>query len=162
MYGDEALECQERIGPLISFHLSHIPGMTTFAEAPVIPYEGLESKNPLAFKRHQPDELVEGKTMRDRLRFSVAYLATLAGHSMHHECEAAATASALGLVDANTGNELIGWNTDQFLTNVYVATSIMLTILNMEGFTTGGLNFDAKVRRESFELLDPFMLTSGA
>jgi xylose isomerase len=77
--------------------------------------------------------------------------ATLAGHTMHHECEVAAAA---GTLDANTGDELIGWDTDQFPTSLYLATQVMLTVLKMGGFTTGGLNFDAKVRRESFEPVD--------
>jgi xylose isomerase len=87
--------------------------------------------------------------------------ATLAGHTMHHECEVAAAAGALGSIDANTGDELIGWDTDQFPTNLYLTTSVMLTVLNMGGFTTGGLNFDAKVRRESFEPVDLFYAHIG-
>jgi len=82
--------------------------------------------------------------------------ATLAGHTMHHECEVAAAAGALGSVDANTGDELIGWDTDQFPTSLYLTTQVMLVILKMGGFTTGGLNFDSKVRRESFEPIDLF------
>jgi len=87
--------------------------------------------------------------------------ATLAGHTMHHECEVAAAAGALGSIDANTGDELIGWDTDQFPTNLYLTTAVMLTVLNSGGFTTGGLNFDAKVRRESFEPLDLFYAHIG-
>ncbi|HWN93394.1 MAG TPA: xylose isomerase [Methylomirabilota bacterium] len=82
--------------------------------------------------------------------------ATLAGHSMQHELEVAAAAQALGSIDANTGDELLGWDTDQFPTNLYLTAQCMLTILNMGGFTTGGTNFDAKVRRESFEPEDLF------
>jgi xylose isomerase len=82
--------------------------------------------------------------------------ATLAGHSMQHELEVAGSAGALGSVDANTGDELIGWDTDQFPTSIYLTTQIMLTILKYGGLTTGGLNFDAKVRRESFEPVDLF------
>ena len=82
--------------------------------------------------------------------------ATLAGHTMRHEMQVAAAAGALGSVDANTGDELIGWDTDQFPTNIYLTTEIMLEVLKMGGFTTGGLNFDAKVRRESFEPVDLF------
>ncbi|HEY5894751.1 MAG TPA: xylose isomerase [Chthoniobacterales bacterium] len=87
--------------------------------------------------------------------------ATLAGHTMHHECEVAAAAGALGSIDANTGDELIGWDTDQFLTNVYQAAAVALVLLNIGGFTTGGLNFDAKVRRESFEPIDLFYAHIG-
>jgi xylose isomerase len=82
--------------------------------------------------------------------------ATLAGHTMFHECEVAAAAGALGSVDANRGDELLGWDTDQFPANIYETTAIMLTILKMGGLTTGGLNFDAKLRRESFEPVDLF------
>jgi xylose isomerase len=56
---------------------------------------------------------------------------------------------------------MIGWDTDQFPTNVYLSTQIMLTVLKMGGFTTGGLNFDAKVRRESFEPIDLFYAHIG-
>ncbi|MBV8899580.1 MAG: xylose isomerase [Verrucomicrobia bacterium] len=87
--------------------------------------------------------------------------ATLAGHSMAHECEVAAAAGALGSIDANTGDELIGWDTDQFPTSIYLTTQVMLTVLKMGGFTTGGLNFDAKVRRESFEPVDLFYAHIG-
>jgi xylose isomerase len=82
--------------------------------------------------------------------------ATLAGHSMRHEVEVAVNSGALGSIDANAGDELLGWDTDQFPTNIYLTTEIMLAVLRMGGFTTGGLNFDAKVRRESFEPVDLF------
>ncbi len=82
--------------------------------------------------------------------------ATLAGHSMWHEMEVAAAAGALGSIDANTGDELIGWDTDQFPTDIYMTTQMMLVLLRNGGLTTGGLNFDAKVRRESFEPVDLF------
>ncbi|MDR1480946.1 MAG: xylose isomerase [Planctomycetaceae bacterium] len=82
--------------------------------------------------------------------------ATLAGHSVEHELIYAASQGFLGSVDANTGDMLLGWDTDQFPTNVYETTKMMLVILDYGGFTTGGLNFDAKVRRESFEPIDLF------
>ena len=82
--------------------------------------------------------------------------ATLAGHTMQHELEVAAAAGALGSIDANTGDPLLGWDTDQFPTDVYLTTQCMLAILKMGGFSTGGVNFDAKVRRESFEPIDLF------
>ena len=82
--------------------------------------------------------------------------ATLAGHTMLHEMTVAIDANALGSVDANQGDELIGWDTDQFPTDIYLTTEIMLKILEMGGLTTGGLNFDAKRRRESHEPSDLF------
>ncbi len=82
--------------------------------------------------------------------------ATLALHTMQHELTVAANAGALGSIDANRGDELIGWDTDQFPTNLYLATEVMRVVLGMGGFTTGGLNFDAKRRRESHEPEDLF------
>jgi xylose isomerase len=87
--------------------------------------------------------------------------ATLAGHSMQHELEVVGAAGALGSIDANTGDELIGWDTDQFPTSIYLTTQIMLAILKYGGFKTGGTNFDAKVRRESFEPIDLFYAHIG-
>jgi xylose isomerase len=82
--------------------------------------------------------------------------ATLAGHTMQHELEVAGAAGALGSLDANTGDELLGWDTDQFPTNIYQTAYTMLSVLKYGGFSTGGVNFDAKVRRESFEPIDLF------
>jgi len=82
--------------------------------------------------------------------------ATLAGHEMQHELEVAIAAKALGSIDANTGDPMLGWDTDQFPTSVYLTTECMLGILKMGGFKTGGVNFDAKVRRESYEPIDLF------
>ena len=82
--------------------------------------------------------------------------ATLAGHSMQHEMEVAAAAGALGSIDANTGDLLLGWDTDQFPTDIYLTTQCMLVLLKAGGFKTGGTNFDAKVRRESFDPVDLF------
>ena len=82
--------------------------------------------------------------------------ATLAGHTMRHELTVAAAACKLGSVDANRGDELIGWDTDQFPTDLYLAVDVMLVVLGMGGFTHGGLNFDAKRRRESHTPEDLF------
>lgn len=87
--------------------------------------------------------------------------ATLAGHTMHHEMEVALAADALGSIDANTGDPQLGWDTDQFPTDIYLTTQCMLCILGMGGFTKGGVNFDAKVRRESFEPIDLFYAHIG-
>ena len=87
--------------------------------------------------------------------------ATLAGHSMQHELEVAGAAGALGSIDANTGDELLGWDTDQFPTNIYLTTYTMLAILKYGGLKTGGGNFDAKVRRERFEPVDLFYAHIG-
>ena len=82
--------------------------------------------------------------------------ATLAGHEMQHELEVAVAANALGSMDANTGDPMLGWDTDQFPTSGYLTAQCMLSLLKMGGFKTGGVNFDAKVRRESYEPVDLF------
>jgi xylose isomerase len=87
--------------------------------------------------------------------------ATLAGHTMHHELETAGAAGALGSIDANTGDMLLGWDTDQFPTDVYLTAQCMHSVLKYGGLKTGGVNFDAKVRRESFEPIDLFYAHIG-
>jgi len=82
--------------------------------------------------------------------------ATLAGHTMQHELRVAADAGALGSVDANDGTPNCGWDTDEFPTDLWLTTSVMLEVLRAGGFKTGGLNFDAKRRRDSFEPVDLF------
>jgi xylose isomerase len=82
--------------------------------------------------------------------------ATLAGHTMFHELTYASSYGMLGSIDANRGDELIGWDTDQFPTNIYQTAQVMLVVLGQNGLGSGGLNFDAKVRRESFEPVDLF------
>jgi xylose isomerase len=88
--------------------------------------------------------------------------ATLAGHSMGHELAYASSYGMLGSVDANRGDELLGWDTDQFPTNIYTNAQVMLAILGQGGLGRGGLNFDAKVRRDSFEPVDLFYAHIGA
>ncbi|MBQ8357691.1 MAG: xylose isomerase [Clostridia bacterium] len=75
--------------------------------------------------------------------------ATLAGHTFEHELRTAAVNGAFGSIDANQGDLQLGWDTDQFPTNVYDTTLCMLEVLRAGGFTNGGLNFDAKTRRGS-------------
>src|SRR5205823_5452319 len=87
--------------------------------------------------------------------------ATLAGHSMMHELTYASIQGALGSIDANTGDLLLGWDTDQFPTDIYLTTQCMLVILGQGGLAPGGVNFDAKVRRESFEPVDLFYAHIG-
>ncbi|HKB57104.1 MAG TPA: xylose isomerase [Lacunisphaera sp.] len=82
--------------------------------------------------------------------------ATLAGHTFQHEIEVAASQKMLGSIDANTGDELLGWDTDQFNTNVKELTLAMLSILRAGGLGTGGFNFDAKLRRPSIDPEDLF------
>ena len=82
--------------------------------------------------------------------------AELAGNTMRHELQVCAGAGRLGSIDANMGTPNLGWDTDCFPGNLYLATEVMLEVMAMGGFTTGGLNFDAKRRRESFEPVDLF------
>ena len=80
--------------------------------------------------------------------------ATLAGHTFEHELTVARINGAFGSIDANSGDPNLGWDTDQFPTDVYSATLCMLEVIRAGGFTNGGLNFDAKVRRGSFTFED--------
>lgn len=77
--------------------------------------------------------------------------ATLAGHTFQHELNIARINNCLGSIDANQGDMLLGWDTDQFPTNVYDATMAMYEVIKNNGLHKGGLNFDSKVRRASFE-----------
>jgi xylose isomerase len=88
--------------------------------------------------------------------------ATLAGHSFEHEIATALAYGIFGSIDINRGDPLLGWDTDQFPNNVPDLALALLAILRGGGFTTGGLNFDAKVRRQSFEPADLFHAHIGA
>lgn len=83
--------------------------------------------------------------------------ATLAGHTFAHELRMAADAGKLGSIDANKGDYQNGWDTDEFPTNIYEITEAMLEILQAGGFEHGGINFDAKTRRNSTDLEDIFI-----
>lgn len=83
--------------------------------------------------------------------------ATLAGHSFAHELRMAADANMLGSIDANKGDYQNGWDTDEFPTNIYETTEAMLEIISAGGFSNGGINFDAKTRRNSTDLEDIFI-----
>lgn len=82
--------------------------------------------------------------------------ATLAAHEAEHELRVAAASGALGSVDANMGTPHCGWDTDQYLTDYALATRVMEAVLAAGGFSAGGLNFDAKRRRESWSSEDLF------
>lgn len=96
-----------------------------------------------------------GLTERFKLNIETNH-ATLAGHTMMHELDYAGHQDLLGSIDANTGDLMLGWDTDQFPTDYYLTTQIMLMLLKYGGVAPGGVNFDAKVRRESFEPIDLF------
>lgn len=83
--------------------------------------------------------------------------ATLAGHTFQHELRYSAVNGVFGSIDANQGDLLLGWDTDQYPTDVYNATYCMLEVLKAGGFTNGGLNFDAKCRRGSNTMEDIFL-----
>ncbi len=83
--------------------------------------------------------------------------ATLAQHTFQHELRVARDNGIFGSIDANQGDPLLGWDTDQFPTNIYDATLCMYEVIKAGGFTNGGLNFDAKTRRGSFTAEDIFL-----
>ncbi len=87
--------------------------------------------------------------------------ATLAGQSFEHELAVASAAGKLGSIDANRGDMLLGWDTDQFPNDIYSTTYAMLIVLQQGGLGTGGFNFDAKVRRSSYDPLDLFYAHIG-
>ncbi len=124
-------------------------------------YIGPKPKEPT---KHQYDSdaaacmnFLRAYDLQDHLKLNLeTNHATLAGHTMMHEMDAAGSQDMLGSIDANTGDELLGWDTDQFPTNVYLTAQCMLMLLKYGGFKTGGVNFDAKVRRESFDAMDLF------
>jgi len=87
---------------------------------------------------------------------------TLAGHDYEHDIEMASRFGMLGSIDSNTGDPLLGWDTDQFPMDVKKTTQTMLIVLRQGGLAPGGLNFDCKVRRESTDLDDIFIAHIGA
>src|SRR5207247_8915512 len=100
---------------------------------------------------------LRGYSLADHFKLNVeTNHATLAGHTMMHELTYASMNGLLGSMDANRGDLLLGWDTDQFPTDLYLTAQCMLVILAQGGLTPGGVNFDAKVRRESFEPADLF------
>lgn len=93
----------------------------------------------------------------DHFKFNIeANHATLAGHTFEHELRVARIHGMLGSIDANQGDLLLGWDTDEFPTNLYSTTLAMYEVIKNGGLGKGGLNFDAKVRRGSFEPEDLF------
>jgi xylose isomerase len=87
--------------------------------------------------------------------------ATLAGQTFEHELAVASAAGKLGSVDANRGDLLLGWDTDQFPIDIYSTTLAMMVVLNQNGLDSGGFNFDAKVRRSSNDPTDLFYAHIG-
>jgi len=87
---------------------------------------------------------------------------TLAGHDYEHDIEVASRYGMLGSIDSNTGDTLLGWDTDQFPMDFRKNTLVMRTVLRQGGLAPGGLNFDCKVRRESTDVEDIFIAHIGA
>ncbi len=87
--------------------------------------------------------------------------ATLAGHTFAHDLQVCADNGMLGSIDANQGDYQNGWDTDEFPSNIYDAVEAMMVVLNSGGLTTGGLNFDAKLRRNSTDAEDLFLAHIG-
>jgi len=96
--------------------------------------------------------------LEDKFKLNIeANHATLAGHTFQHELAVARINGMLGSIDANQGDMLLGWDTDQFPTNIYDATLAMYEVIKNNGLAPGGLNFDAKVRRGSYQPDDLFI-----
>src|SRR5471030_1608365 len=100
--------------------------------------------------------------LENHLKFNIeTNHATLAGHTFQHEIEVAASQGMLGSIDANSGDPLLGWDTDQFNTDVKELTLAMAAILRAGGLGKGGFNFDAKLRRPSIDPEDLFYAHIG-
>lgn len=103
-------------------------------------------------------QFIQKYNLQDDFKLNLeANHATLAGHTFEHEIEIARINNALGSLDANQGDTLLGWDTDEFPTNVYDVTLAMYGVLQNGGIAPGGINFDSKVRRSSFEMEDLFL-----
>src|SRR5437773_2460274 len=138
-----AVEYKKKIGFTGQFLIEPKP------KEPTVHQYDFDAANVVAFLR--------GYGLADSFKLNVeTNHATLAGHTMMHELAYASSYGLLGSIDANRGDLLLGWDTDQFPTDYYLTTQCMLVILGQGGLTPGGVNFDAKVRRESFEPIDLF------
>jgi xylose isomerase len=138
-----AVDCKKKIGFGGQFLLEPKP------KEPTTHQYDFDAAACLAFLR--------GYGLADHFKLNVeTNHATLAGHTMMHELTYASSNGMLGSIDANRGDLLLGWDTDQFPTDIYLTAQVMLVVLAQGGIGTGGLNFDAKVRRESFEPIDLF------
>jgi xylose isomerase len=124
---------------------------------------------PMEPTKHQYDfdaatvlNFLQAYNLMDHFKLNIeANHANLAGHTFAHELTVASCAGKLGSVDINRGDPLLGWDTDQFPTDLYETTHAMLVILNQGGLGKGGLNFDAKLRRGSIDPIDLFYAHIG-
>ncbi|MFV0395057.1 MAG: xylose isomerase [Coprobacillaceae bacterium] len=152
----------------MKFELDNLGRMLTLARdyAREINFEGelLIEPKPMEPTKHQYDYdahtvigFLRGHNLENdyKLNLEVNH-ATLAGHTMHHEMVIARENGMLGSLDANYGDLMLGWDTDQFPTNIYDAVLTMSEVLKNDGIPVG-INFDAKVRRASFEDEDLFI-----
>ena len=108
------------------------------------------------YVEHQDVHTAYGRQRQKCIEDSVNH-ARLAGHTFEHELQVAVDAGMLGSIDANRGDYQNGWDTDQFPIDIYETTQAMLIILEGGGIQGGGINFDAKVRRNSTDLEDKFI-----
>jgi xylose isomerase len=131
-----------------------------------IGFEGAILLEPKPFEptKHQYDYDVAGVhaflqryDLADEIKVNIEVNhATLSGHDFHHEVATAVHAGIFGSIDANAGDDRLGWDVDRFPVSVEQMTLGMLEILRGGGFTTGGLNFDTKLRRQSIDRNDLF------
>ena len=106
---------------------------------------------------HNLDDFLNKYNLQNDFKLNIeANHATLAQHTFQHELRVARVNGMFGSIDANQGDTLLGWDTDQFPTNIYDAALCMYEVLKAGGFTNGGLNFDSKARRGSFTPEDIF------
>lgn len=138
-----AVEYKKKIGFTGQFLIEPKP------KEPTVHQYDFDAANVIAFMR--------GYGLADQFKLNLeTNHATLAGHTMMHEMMYASLNGFLGSMDANRGDLLLGWDTDQFPADYYLTTQCMLIVLAQNGLAPGGVNFDAKVRRESFDPVDLF------
>lgn len=153
----------------MGFELDNLARFLTMAKdyAKKIGFTGqlLIEPKPMEPTKHQYDfdaatvlSFLRKYNLQDYFKLNIeANHATLAGHTFHHEIYTSRINNALGSIDANQGDLLLGWDTDQFPTNIYDSTLCMYEVLKQGGIAPGGLNFDSKVRRGSFQPDDLFI-----
>lgn len=158
-YGQE----QEQFAALLHLAVEHAKKIGFTGQFLIEPKPREPSKHQYDFDTATVLGFLRAHGLYDHFKINVeANHATLAGHTFAHELTVAANENKLGSIDANAGDTLLGWDTDQFPVNLYDTTTAMMVVLQQEGgIGSGGFNFDAKCRRGSNDPLDLFYAHIG-
>ncbi|MDK4212195.1 xylose isomerase [Enterococcus mundtii] len=154
---DMAFE-QENIARLFKMAIAYSEKIGHMPQFLIEPKPMEPSKHQYDFDAATALQFIQKYGLQEKFKLNLeANHATLAGHTFEHEIEVARINHALGSLDANQGDVLLGWDTDEFPTNVYDVTLAMYGVLENGGIAPGGINFDSKVRRSSFAMEDLFL-----